>query len=104
MRAEPEEKSIIRDVPASRQDDDPGQGQNNLGSDERRRAGRRSEEPGLRNILRADPLRLEDRLVPDRLQALVGGQTLVDLPPLAGVPHIGEVELAVADVLHPGEG
>ena len=29
MRAEPEEKSIIRDVPASRQDDDPGKGQNN---------------------------------------------------------------------------
>jgi len=55
MRAEPEEKSIIRDVPASRQDDDPGKVQNNLGSDERRRAGRRSEEPGLTNILRADP-------------------------------------------------
>ncbi len=33
MRAEPEEKSIIRDVPVSRQDDDLGKGQNNLGSD-----------------------------------------------------------------------
>ena len=33
MRAEPEEKSIISDVPASRQDDDLGKGQNNLGSD-----------------------------------------------------------------------
>ena len=38
MRAEPEEKSIISDVPASRQDDDPGKGQNNLGSDERQGA------------------------------------------------------------------
>ena len=31
MRAEPEEKSIIRDVPASRQDDDPGKGQSRTG-------------------------------------------------------------------------
>ena len=33
-----------------------------------------SEEPGLMSILRADPLWLEDRLVPDPLQALIGGQ------------------------------
>ena len=33
-------------------------------------------------------LQLEDPLVPDRLQALIDGQALVDLPPLPGVPHV----------------
>ena len=32
------------------------------------------------------------------------GEALVDLPPLAGVPHVGEIEAAVADVFQAGEG
>jgi hypothetical protein len=47
---------------------------------------------------------LEGRVLPDGLQAPVEREGLVNFPPLAGVPHVGEVEAAVADVFQAGEG
>jgi hypothetical protein len=46
---------------------------------------------------------LEDRVFSDGLEALVESEVLVNLPPLAPVPHVGEVEAAVAYVFKAGK-
>src|SRR4051794_3543338 len=50
------------------------------------------------------PRRVERPLLADGLDGLVQRQPLVDLPPLPGVPQVGQVERAVAGVLQAGEG